>query len=761
MTLPQQDIDQLVEGSHQDPFSVLGLHKIDNQWIVRALVRGAHSLTAFDNEGKQWGPLSLIHPQGLFEGAFPLCEQTPLTYRAERKEGEAKNEWLITDPYSFAPILGPIDDHLFSEGSHKRLFDILGAHLKTHQGHEGVHFALWAPNALRVAVVGDFNHWDPRPHGLRKRHSSGLWEIFIPHIGPGSAYKYHIIGASGEALPLKSDPYAQASELRPSTASKIPKPISHIWGDKAHQSHWSKVDPRREPISIYEVHAGSWRRHWDGGFLNWDELAAELIPYVVGLGFTHIEFLPIMEHPYDPSWGYQTTGLYAPSARFGDPEGLARLIDAAHRAGIGILLDWVPAHFPMDAHGLIRFDGTHLYEHEDPRLGYHPDWTTAIYNLDRTEVSSFLINNALYWAERYHVDGLRVDAVASMLYRDYSRKEGQWLPNADGGRENWESMRFLQKFNMALYGAGLGSFSIAEESTSWPQVSQPVHAGGLGFGFKWNMGFMNDSLNYMQKDPIHRSWHYHEITFGLTYAFSENFVLPISHDEVVHGKGTLLTRMPGSDWEQFANVRAYLGFMWGYPGKKLLFMGQEWAQRREWSEERGLDWSDLENPYHQGMQGFVTDLNRVYRENPSLFARDCEPEGFEWVQVDDPKGSVFGFVRKTPDQPPILVVSNFSGQTHYNYELSLPENGYWREILNSDSFVYGGSNTGNAGGIWAENHRTRLVIPRLSSLYFIFEANHKTQDNSLSAEQSVSPASLSKALPKQNITKKKTDRRNS
>jgi len=715
VTLSPQDMNRLVEGNHQDPFSVLGLHQITDDWIVRAMVRGAHELMVFDNMGQEWGALTLIHPEGLFEGRLSLKEQTPLTYRARRHEGGTISEWLVTDPYSFAPILGPLDDHLFAEGSHTRLFDVLGARPRIHQGHKGVHFALWAPNALRVAVVGDFNHWDPRAHGMRKRHSTGLWEIFIPHIGAGLTYKYHMIGASGEPLPLKSDPYARASELRPSTASKIPKPMDHDWGDQAHRAYWSNVDPRREAISIYEVHAGSWRRHWDGRFLDWDELANELIPYVAALGFTHIEFLPIMEHPYDPSWGYQTTGLYAPSARFGDPEGLARLVDGAHRAGIGIILDWVPAHFPMDAHGLVRFDGTHLYEHQDPRLGYHPDWTTAIYNLDRTEVSAFLINNALYWTDCFHIDALRVDAVASMLYRDYSRKDGEWLPNDQGGRENWESVRFLKDFNKALYGAELGAFSIAEESTSWPKVSHPVHEGGLGFGFKWNMGFMNDSLRYMQKDPIHRSWHHHEITFGLTYAFSENFVLPISHDEVVHGKGTLLTRMPGSEWEQFANVRAYLGLMWGYPGKKLLFMGQEWAQRREWSEDRGLDWSDLENPYHHGMQGFVTDLNRAYREHPALYERDCEPEGFEWVQVDDHKGSVFGFIRKSPHRNPILVVANFSGQTHYDYALSLPQNGFWREILNSDSLIYAGSNTGNGGHLGGKSSDeacdTKTILP--------------------------------------------------
>jgi 1,4-alpha-glucan branching enzyme len=502
-------------------------------------------------------------------------------------------------------VLGPIDDYLIAAGTHLRLFDKLGAHLIHHEGADGVHFAVWAPNARIVALVGDFNDWAPERHVMRRRADTGIWEIFVPDIGTGRAYKYRIVGADGTVQPLKADPFALASELRPATASITAHPVKIDWQDDAHRAHWAAQDARRVPISIYEVHPGSWQRDENGWFQNWDAMADTLIPYVVDLGFTHIEFLPVSEHPYDPSWGYQTTGLYAPSARFGDAEGFARFVDGAHRAGIGVILDWVPAHFPTDAHGLAHFDGTALYEHADPRLGYQPDWNTLIYNFGRREVLSFLVNNALFWAERYHVDGLRVDAVASMLYRDYSREAGEWIPNDQGGRENWEAVDFLRAMNQAVHASHAGFLTIAEESTSWPGVTQPAYDSGgrpsaLGFGFKWNMGFMHDTLGYMGRDPIHRRYHHNDITFGLMYAFSENFVLAISHDEVVHGKSSLINKMAGDDWQKFANLRAYYGLMWGYPGKKLLFMGQEFAQRREWSEERALDWDMLQYAPHQG-----------------------------------------------------------------------------------------------------------------------------------------------------------------
>ncbi|MFN7159020.1 MAG: 1,4-alpha-glucan branching protein GlgB, partial [Erythrobacter cryptus] len=530
---------------------------VEENVLAHRMIRlhGAEEAEAFSLKGARLGRLVRVDGP-LFEG-WVRGKPKPLRYHC-RGQGR---EWWVTDPYSFGPVLGPVDDFLLAEGTHVRLFDKLGAHPITHQGCDGVHFAVWAPNAALVSLVGDFNGWNPAAHVMRRRVDIGVWEIFIPDIGEGAAYKYRITASDGTVLPLKADPFAFASELRPKTASIVARPGKADWGDGAHRAHWARLDPRRAPIAIYEVHAGSWQRDENGWFLSWDALAERLIPYVVDMGFTHIEFLPISEHPYDPSWGYQTTGLYAPTARFGDVAGFARFVDGAHRAGIGVIIDWVPAHFPMDEHGLARFDGTALYEHEDPRLGFHPDWHTAIYNFGRREVRAFLVNNALFWAEHYHVDGLRVDAVASMLYRDYSRPEGAWIPNAEGGRENWEAVEFMRAANRALYAAHPGIFTIAEESTAWPGVSHPAHEDGprsnLGFGFKWNMGFMHDTLAYMGRDPVHRKYHHNEITFGLVYAFSENFVLPLSHDEVVHGKGSLIAKMSGDDWQQFANLRAY------------------------------------------------------------------------------------------------------------------------------------------------------------------------------------------------------------
>ncbi|HWY66450.1 MAG TPA: 1,4-alpha-glucan branching protein GlgB, partial [Rhizomicrobium sp.] len=584
------------------------------------------------------------------------------------------------------------------------------------EGVDGVHFAIWAPNAQRVSVVGEFNDWDGRRHQMRHRRDVGVWEIFIPDIGGARAYKFEIIGAQGSLQPLKSDPFAFQCEVRPQTASLTTMPFAHDWGDEAHRAYWAKADIRRHPISIYEVHPGSWRRDRNGWFLNWDAMAEQLVPYVAEMGFTHIEFMPISEHPFDPSWGYQTTGLYAPSSRFGEPEGFARFVDGAHRAGLGVLIDWVPAHFPTDPHGLAHFDGTALYEHEDPRLGFHPDWNTAIYNFGRREVASFLINNALFWAERYHVDGLRVDAVASMLYRDYSRKSGEWIPNDQGGRENWEAVEFLQATNRAAYAAHPGFFTVAEESTSWPGVTRPVYDGGLGFGFKWNMGFMHDTLQYMARDPVHRGHHHDDITFGLLYAFSENFVLPLSHDEVVHGKGSLLSKMSGDDWQKFANLRAYYTLMWGYPGKKLLFMGQEFAQRREWDENRALDWELLDAPAHAGVRQLVRDLNRVYRDKPALHARDCEGEGFAWAVVDDKANSVFAWSRHAPGANPVLVVANMTPVPRNGYRVAVPRDGRWREIINSDARHYGGGGVGNSGMVAAADGHLVLTLPPLATI---------------------------------------------
>ncbi len=709
-------IAALLEGTHADPFSLLGIHQGPKGAFARAILPGAFSAFAEDLAGNDLGKLKRTDERGLFEGSVTGARQ-PVRYRCIA----GKHEWRVTDPYSFGPVLGPVDDFLIGEGTHYRLFDKLGAHLIEHEGANGVHFAVWAPNAQLVSLVGDFNDWDHRRHPMRRRADTGVWEIFIPDIGAGRAYKYRIVGIDGEIQPLKADPCAFASELRPKTASVTAIPAKPDWGDDAHRAFWAKADPRREPISIYEVHPGSWQRDENGWFLSWDQLAEQLIPYATELGFTHIEFLPVSEYPYDPSWGYQTTGLYAPSARFGDVAGFARFVDGAHQAGLGVIIDWVPAHFPTDEHGLIRFDGTALYEHEDPRLGFHPDWNTAIYNYGRREVSSFLVNNALFWAELYHVDGLRVDAVASMLYRDYSREAGEWIPNEQGGNENWEAVEFLREMNRAVYGSCPGVITIAEESTAWPGVTLPAHEKGLGFGFKWNMGFMHDTLQFMAREPVQRRHHHNDITFGLMYAFSENFVLPLSHDEVVHGKGSLLNKMSGDDWQKFANLRAYYALMWGYPGKKLLFMGQEFAQRREWSEERALDWELCNASAHGGVRNLIRDLNHCYRERPALHARDCEPEGFEWLIADDEANSVFAWLRKAPGAPSVAVISNLTPSIRNDYRVPLPADGRWKEIMNSDSSVYGGSGQGNSGAVVAAGGAAHLTLPPLATIMLQFE----------------------------------------
>ncbi len=720
MKPPSDAISALLEGRHDDPFSLLGMFPGPGGGFARTWIPGADTVEARSLTGERLGTLVPVG-DGLFEGPVAGDPQ-PVVYHATA--GDA--EWAVTDPYTFGPVLGSIDDYLMNEGTHLRLWDKMGAHQIEHQGVPGTHFAVWAPNARRVSVVGNFNGWDGRRHVMRRRNDVGVWEIFLPHLPAGEAYKFELLGTDGRVQPQKADPYAFAAELRPRTASLTTGPFTHEWQDAGHREHWAAVDPRRVPMTIYEVHAGSWDRDANGWFLSWDALADKLIPYVVEMGFTHIEFMPITEHPYDPSWGYQTTGLYAPSARFGDHEGFARFVDGAHQAGIGVLLDWVPAHFPMDTHGLVRFDGTALYEHDDPRLGYHPDWNTAIYNFGRREVSGYLVNNALFWAERYHIDGLRVDAVASMLYRDYSRNADEWIPNEDGGRENWEAVEFLRATNRAVYRENPGVFTIAEESTSWPGVSQPApppgeRNGGLGFGFKWNMGWMHDTLQYMAREPIHRQHHHGEITFGLVYAYSENFVLPLSHDEVVHGKGSLLTKMPGDDWQKFANLRLYYAFMWGYPGKKLLFMGQEFAQRAEWTEEHALDWHLRSSPAHEGVRNLVRDLNHLYRETPALHARDCEPEGFDWLVGDDAGNSVFAWLRKAPGEKPVAVIVNMTPIARAPYRLPLPHDGRWREVMNSDAQAYWGSGLGNMGGVDASDGFAWVTLPPLATVMLEFE----------------------------------------
>ena len=717
------DIGAIVGGQHDNPFNVLGLHQVGKNWISRVFVPGAEKVVARSLGGKELGELQMRDAAGFFEGPVKADSFQTLRLDCSNRGGS----WSVVDAYTCGPVLGPMDDYYIGEGNHLRLSDKLGAHPIKHSGVDGVHFAMWAPNARRVSVIGDFNNWDGRRHVMRKRLDIGVWEIFVPGATIGQGYKFELIGQGGDLLPLKSDPFGFAAELRPNTASKIALVDGFTWTDASYLKHRAERDQRRSAMSVYEVHAGSWRKKDGDTFLTYDELADQLVSYVKDMGFTHIELLPINEHPFDPSWGYQPTGLFAPTARFGDPHGFARFVDKAHAAGIGVILDWVPAHFPTDAHGLARFDGTALYEHDDPRQGYHPDWNTAIYNFGRKEVASFLLNNALFWCERYHIDGLRVDAVASMLYLDYSRKEGEWIPNKDGGRENLEAISFLQRVNHEVYGQHPGVVTIAEESTAFPGVSKPTSMNGLGFGFKWNMGFMHDTLQYMQRDAIHRKHHHNDLTFGLLYAFSENFVLPLSHDEVVHGKGSLLAKMSGDDWQKFATLRAYYAFMWGYPGKKLLFMGQEFAPWTEWNFATSLDWHILDGEPHRGMQALIRDLNKCLVANPALYARDCEPEGFEWLVADDHENSVFAWVRHAGNgMAPVAVISNFTPIVREGYLLPLPRAGKWREVVNTDSTQYWGSGKGNMGLIDANGPGSHgkpasaiVTLPPLSTLYFV------------------------------------------
>jgi 1,4-alpha-glucan branching enzyme len=707
------EVDQIVRGQYSNPFAILGLQQPHGLWVVRTFIPHAQKVTAFTIDGKSLGDLICRDDAGFFEGRVEIDHRQPIRYRAANPGGE----WDVFDPYSFGPVLGPMDDYYIGEGTHLRLFDKLGAHYIEFEGVPGVHFAVWAPNAHRVSVVGAFNDWDGRRHPMRKRLDTGVWEVFIPTLGPGTIYKFEVVGADGKLLPLKADPFARQSELRPKTASVVADPTPFAWSDQKYLEARAKKDWRRTPVSIYEVHLGSWRKRADGSFMSYEQFAEQLIPYAKDMGFTHIELLPISEHPFDPSWGYQPTGLYSPTSRFGDPAGFKHFVDAAHRAGIGIILDWVPAHFPTDEHGLAYFDGTALYEHADPRQGYHPDWNTAIFNFGRKEVSSFLVNNALYWFEEFHIDGLRVDAVASMLYLDYSRQPGQWVPNQFGGNHNLEAVAFLQRVNAEVYRLHPGVMMIAEESTAWSGVSAPTFAGGLGFGFKWNMGFMNDTLRYMSRQPVHRRYHHNDMTFAALYAFSENYVLPLSHDEVVHGKGSLIAKMSGDDWQQFAALRAYYAFMWGWPGKKLLFMGQEFAQREEWNEAKGLDWWLLDAGMHEGMRRLIGDLNAAYREQPALHGRDNEPDGFEWLIGNDHSNSVFAWARKSNGAAPIVVISNMTPVPRDNYRVPMPKVGQWSERVNTDAGWYGGSNSGNQGKVIAHSQEGTGWMPAYADLY--------------------------------------------
>ena len=722
--LPDIDVRALIGAQHNDPFNVLGMHADAKGALwVRALLPGAITLSVIDTKSsRRVAVLDCRDEAGFFEGAIPR-RRNHFDYRlhVQWSSGEAGT---YADAFSIPPQIGEQDLYFLGEGSHLRPFEVLGAHPQTLGGAlpiEGVRFAVWAPNARRVSVVGIFNNWDGRRHPMRTRGASGVWEIFVPHAAIGDQYKFEIVAADNTLLPLKADPYARAAELRSETASIVAALLPrHTLPAKRAQAN-----ARTAPISIYEVHPGSWKRGANQ-FPSWDELASSLPAYAAKLGFTHIQLLPVSEHPFDGSWGYQTLGMYAPSARFGPPEGFARFVAACRKQGLGVLLDWVPAHFPSDAHGLAKFDGTALYEYADPREGFHRDWNTLIYNFGRHEVRNFLVGSALYWVERFGVDGLRVDAVASMLYRDYSRAAGEWIANAKGGRENLEAISLLQRVNEVIGAECSGAITVAEESTAFPGVSAPTYAGGLGFHYKWNMGWMNDTLRYMQEDPVHRRWHHDKMTFGLVYAFSENFVLPISHDEVVHGKNSMLSKMPGDEWQRFANLRAYYGFMWGHPGKKLLFMGQEFAQPGEWNHDAELPWGLLDNARHAGVQQLVRDLNRLYRHHPALHRKDCDADGFEWLVSTDSAQSVLAWLRRDGTGRMILVVCNFTPVPRENYRVGVPGGASkWVELLNTDSEMYGGSNVGNGSAplalesVAAQQHlqSLRLTLPPLATLF--------------------------------------------
>ena len=699
-----KDVEALVRAEHPDPFSILGPHD-DEQGgqFIRAFVPEALSVQVLSRDGNETlGSLEATQVPGLFVGQFSTRQ--PYLLKIQWAGGEQITE----DPYSFSQLLlGEMDLYLFAEGNHRDLGSCLGAQVSSIDGVEGVRFAVWAPNARRVSVVGDFNIWDGRRHPMRLRHPSGVWEIFIPRLQPGAAYKYEILGAHG-ILPLKADPMALATQLPPDTASKVAAPLQVDWQD--HEWMQARGDKQKTtaPLSIYELHVGSWQCELDEAGevarqYGWRELAERLIPYVQELGFTHIELMPIMEHPFGGSWGYQALSQFAPSARFGSPQDFAWFVNACHQADIGVILDWVPAHFPTDTHGLAQFDGTALYEYANPLEGFHQDWDTLIYNLGRTEVHGFMLASALHWLKHFHIDGLRVDAVASMLYRDYSRKAGEWVPNRHGGRENLEAIDFLRHLNDVVALEAPGALVIAEESTAWPGVSQPTQQGGLGFNYKWNMGWMHDSLHYIQQDPVYRAHHHNELSFGLVYAWSERFILPISHDEVVHGKHSLIDKMPGDRWQKFANLRAYLSFMWMHPGKKLLFMGCEFGQWREWNHDQQLDWYLLQYPEHRGVQKLVGDLNRLYREEPALHEQDDAPQGFQWLIGDDAINSVYAWLRWSKDGQPVLVVANFTPVPREGYAVGVPFGGRWSEVINSDADTYAGSNYGNGGEVFAQD----------------------------------------------------------
>ncbi len=724
--LTETDTAALIQAHHRDAFAVLGQHAdaAGKLW-VRAMLPGATSVTVIDAAtGKRAArTFACATP--------PACGKALIPRRKNRFDYRLAVQWangdegVYADAYAFGPLVPDADLHFFGEGSHLRPYTFLGAHPMAVGDVDGVRFAVWAPNASRVSVIGDFNAWDGRRHPMRSRGGGGVWEIYIPHVAPGDRYKFEIRSRDGHVLPAKADPYARAAELRPATASIVAPPLREARPLPAGRA---EANARNAPLSVYELHAASWRRHPDGRLYSWDELIESLPAYVADLGFTHIELMPISEHPFDGSWGYQTLGQYAPTARHGGPEGFERFVAACHDKGVGVLLDWVPAHFPNDAHGLAQFDGTALYEYADPREGFHKDWNTLIYNFGRHEVRNFLVGSALYWIEQFGVDGLRVDAVASMLYRDYSRKAGEWIPNEYGGRENLEAIAFLKRTNEVIGIECPGAFTVAEESTAFPGVSAPTYHGGLGFHFKWNMGWMHDTLEYIQQDPVHRRWHHDKMSFGLVYAFSENFMLPLSHDEVVHGKGSILGRMPGDEWQRFANLRAYFGFMWGHPGKKLIFMGQEFAQGTEWNHDIELPWWLLQHELHAGVQRLVRDLNKLYQQQTALHELDCDGAGFEWIDAHDGERSIYSWVRKDAQGHQVIVVANMTPVPRKAFRLGVPEGqSAWREALNTDSVFYGGSNLGNgeaplhvqAASSHGRAQSIELTIPPLATVFLI------------------------------------------
>jgi 1,4-alpha-glucan branching enzyme len=718
------DLERLVRREHADPHSILGAHEHDGGVVVRAF-RPAAAAVRVVADGEEPVALECVHPGGVFEGVVAGAE-LPLAYHLEVDYPDAGTV-EVQDPYRFLPTIGELDLHLLGEGRHEELWERLGAHVREIDGVRGTSFGVWAPAGRAVSVVGDFNFWDGRVHPMRSLGSSGIWELFLPGVDTGATYKYEILTPDGE-IRLKADPVAFAAEVPPKTASVVWE-SRHRWEDAEWLAQRAERTPLGGPMSIYEVHMGSWRLNPMEGnrSLSYLELADELAAYALDMGFTHLELLPVMAHPFAGSWGYQVTGYFAPTPRYGTPDDFRAFVDRLHGHGLGVILDWVPAHFPRDDFALARFDGTALYEHADPRRGAHPDWGTLVFNYGRHEVRNFLVSNALFWLREYHADGIRVDAVASMLYLDYSREEGQWVPNQFGGNEDLDAVAFLKELNEVVHGREPGVISAAEESTAWPGVSRPTYLGGLGFGFKWNMGWMHDTLAYFQQDPVYRRWHHHELTFSLVYAFTENFILPLSHDEVVHGKGSLITKMPGDWWQKRANLRALYAYMWAHPGKKLLFMGQEFAQGAEWSEERSLDWHLLENPDHVGIQRLVRDLNHAYRDEPALWELDFDPVGFYWIEANDAADNIIAFARRDTDGGRVLVfVANLSPVPRHGYRLGLPRAGRWKEALNTDSTYYGGTDTGNFGGVVAEPlgwhgqpYSAEISLPPLGALWLV------------------------------------------